>query len=157
MRVIGPRDAYDTMDGLPSSVRFASVCHTALSLNRLTHPFWQQLASHLDEPIVDVSPLSHSTCGPTFKIKCRASQYFVKLCQVPKVLAAEYDGLGALSQKQCIRVPRPIALETIDSTSVLVSEYIELGHQKADFSRFAAELFALHSNSGTTYGWHCDN
>ncbi len=120
-------------------------------------PLWHEVSSRLDEQFVGITQLTYSSFGPTFKLVCAANQYFVKLSPERDVLAAEHDGLSSLGAKDAIRVPKPVALETFDSNSVLVSEYINLTGQKTDFPRLAAALFALHSQTCSNYGWHRDN
>ena len=120
-------------------------------------PLWQRLARRLDDRIVDVTQISNAAFGPTFKLNCRSRPLFVKLSFDRDRLAAEHDGLLALNKGATIKVPKPVALETIDSVAALVSQYIELHGSKSDYSRLADDLVALHLQTGASHGWHRDN
>ena len=136
---------------------FADNFDSAVQISGLDDPLLTSISDSLGRAISEFTPLSHSTSGPTARISCGEDRYFLKFSSDSDVLTAEYDGLCALTNSNTIRVPKPIALKSFDSTTVLVSEYIELTGQRTDYPRLATALFALHSHHGTRFGWHRDN
>ncbi len=136
---------------------FADNFDSVVQISGLDDPLLTSISDSLGRTISKFIPLSHSTSGPTARISCDEDRYFLKLGSNPDVLKAEYDGLSALANSDTIRVPKPIIVKTFDTTTVLVSEYIELTGRSSDYLKLASSLFALHSHHGARFGWHRDN
>lgn len=136
---------------------FANNSDSTVHISDLNDPLLTSISDSLGRTISKFTPLSQSTSGPTARISCGEGRYFLKFSSDSDVLVAEYDGLFALANSTTIRVPKPIIVETFDTTTVLVSEYIELTGQRTDYLTLASSLFALHSHHGARYGWHRDN
>ena len=128
-----------------------------MQISGLDDPILTRISDCLGSAVSEFTPLSHSTSGPTASISCGENRYFLKFSSDSDVLTAEFDGLTALANTATIRVPKPIIVETFDTTTVLVSEYIELTGRRSDYLKLASSLFALHSHHGATFGWHRDN
>ncbi len=120
-------------------------------------PIWSGISKRLGGELTEIASRSRSASGPTCRITCGGTRYFVKFCPNRDILAAEWNGLAELFNAGAIRVPRPILYATFEFTSALVSEYIELTGRQSNYPRFAADLSALHSHTGPCYGWQCDN
>lgn len=136
---------------------FAHSSDSVVQISGLDDPLLTRISDCLGGTISKFTPLSHSTSGPTARISCGEERYFLKFSSDSDVLKAEYDGLCALANSDTIRVPKPIIVETIDTTTVLVSEYIELTGRRSDYLRLSSSLSALHSHHGTRFGWHRNN
>lgn len=128
-----------------------------MSTDRIDDPEWSRIADYLDESIQDIKRQSFGDFSSTFKICCGSSQYFVKFCGEFDALASECDGLTALAGSNAIKVPRPVMLESLGPTSVLVSDFIELGTPRCRYRALASDLHAMHSHHGAAFGWHRDN
>ena len=136
---------------------FTDNSDSAVQISALDDPLLTSISDSLGRTISKYTPLSQSTSGPTARISCGEDRFFLKFSSDSDVLVAEYDGLSALANSATIRVPKPIIVETFGTTTVLVSEYIELTGQRTDYLTLASSLFALHSHHGARYGWHRDN
>ncbi len=128
-----------------------------MSYSEATHPLWRAIANHLGNSVTEITPLSHSSCGPTYRMSCGKQRYFVKFSPAAEVLTAEQDGLLALAATNAIRVPQPVAVTTTESISALVSEYIELSGSEKNYPLLATQLFTLHTQYGSQFGWHRNN
>ncbi|TGD71725.1 fructosamine kinase family protein [Mangrovimicrobium sediminis] len=74
------------------------------------------------------------------------------------MFAAEVDGLNALGDTGCIRVPRAIAHGVDTDGAWLALEFIEMrGSPSAAGARFGEQLAALHAIPGAHFGWPRDN
>ncbi len=74
------------------------------------------------------------------------------------MFAAEVDGLNALGDTGCIRVPRPLAHGVDADGAWLALEFIEMfGSMSAAGARFGEQLAILHAVRGARFGWPRDN
>jgi fructosamine-3-kinase len=76
------------------------------------------------------------------------------------LLAAEADGLAALSRPECVRVPRVLGHQAFEhgEGSWLALEALDLRPRpRAVDQRLGRQLADLHRHQGEAFGWHCDN
>ena len=72
------------------------------------------------------------------------------------IAAAEAKALNDISADACIRVPSPIALDSVGNTAWLVLEYLQLEHN-GPASLLGEQLAAMHRVTHDHYGWTRDN
>ena len=72
------------------------------------------------------------------------------------MFAAEAQALTEISDQECIRVPRPIALGQNDDTAWLVLEYLQLT-PNGPAAQLGEQLAAMHKVRYDHYGWIRDN
>lgn len=74
------------------------------------------------------------------------------------MLAAEAEGLSALADTGCIRVPEPKGAGVTDNAAWLACEYLELAATSpASERRLGEALACLHETQADAFGWHRDN
>lgn len=87
-------------------------------------------------------------------------RYFVKLNDVTRVamFEAEAEGLKEIAQTRSVRVPVPVCSGTVDGSSYLVLEYIDLaGAEARSLERLGRELAQMHRATQKQFGWRLDN
>jgi len=84
--------------------------------------------------------------------------YFVKLNQATHsaMFSAEAQALKLMAHTRTVRVPLPVCHGTCAGHAYLVLEYLPL-QGRADLSRLARQLAAMHQCSAAQYGWDIDN
>ncbi|PSN18127.1 hypothetical protein C7271_14120, partial [filamentous cyanobacterium CCP5] len=116
--------------------------------------------------------------GETFEIKDRRSvgggcinqayrisdgqrDFFLKLNNAVQVAMFEAEALGLkeMYESQTIRVPKPIAWGTVDSSAYIVMEWLELGSGGSDaWYQMGQNLAAMHRvTSPKGFGWDQNN
>jgi fructosamine-3-kinase len=98
----------------------------------------------------------------TYELRQGAQSYFLKLnsASLLPMFEAEYEALQTIFGTNTIRVPKPIALGTVEGSSFLVLEYCAPGKGNADTARRLGEqLAALHrcTSPDGRFGWLHDN
>ena len=102
--------------------------------------------------------------GQSFALNTGSSRFFVKISngRHASTIDAEANGLAALRSTRTIRVPQVFAQLAFEGTSILVLEWLDLGHSR-DGAALGAALAALHraappcGNAGERFGWSRDN
>lgn len=108
-----------------------------------------------DFDVVAVTAAASGSGGTHFALRSGDAKCFVKLGEADR-LAAEADGLEALSACDAIRAPGVVALgSTADGIGWLALDWLDLG--PGDEAALGRAVAALHQRTGACYGWHRDN
>lgn len=107
------------------------------------------------------SPVAGGDINSAWRIVTdRDETLFIKLntADYADMLSAEAEGLAALADTHCIRVPGPRATGVTDNAAWLACEYLNLGPPTAASDRRLGEALAcLHETQADAFGWHRDN
>ena len=119
--------------------------------------FCESLQAVLDQPIIDLSPVSGGCISEAWQVRTAEEIVFVKLSTslLPGMLAAEAEGLRELAKSGAIRVPEVIRL----TEDFLVLEFIPTAiNPPTNFwSKLGRQLANLHAYSQKIPGFHQDN
>ena len=117
----------------------------------------ESLQAVLDQPILDLLPVSGGSISEAWQVRAAKETVFVKLSTglLPGMLAAEAEGLHELAKAGAIRVPEVIRL----TEDFLVLEFIPTAiNPPSDFwSKLGRQLANLHAYSQKIPGFHKDN
>ncbi len=133
------------------------------SFNKMDSTLQPFLSNALGLPVSITSkiPLSGGDINQVSKIKTNEGNFCIKQNdrnQFPKMFEKEALGLKELSQKSSFRIPEVIGHFEDDNQQYLILEFLESGHQSANFwSDFGAKLAALHQNVSDSFSWKSDN
>jgi protein-ribulosamine 3-kinase len=103
--------------------------------------------------------LGRGVGGSSWRVSCGDHSWFVKTqADALDMFSAEADGLRALADAGCVRVPDVLAADEHDGEAFLIMEWLELGH-KTDHavSRLGEALAHQHQCLGTLFGWRRNN
>ena len=87
-------------------------------------------------------------------------RYFVKFNDAARLamFEAEAEGLKAIAQAQCLRVPAPLCWGVAGDAAFLVLEFLELESADAHTQeKLGQQLAQLHRVTQDQFGWHRDN
>lgn len=87
-------------------------------------------------------------------------RYFIKLNDATRLsmFEAEADGLKEIAQTRSVRVPLPLCAGTVDGSSYLVLEHLDLeGADARGLEQLGRELAQMHRATQKQFGWHRDN
>ncbi len=117
----------------------------------------ESLQAVLDQPILDMLPVSGGCISEAWQVRTAEETVFVKLSTglLPGMLAAEAEGLHELAKSGAIRVPEVIRL----TEDFLILEFIPTAiNPPSDFwSKLGRQLANLHAYSQKIPGFHQDN
>jgi fructosamine-3-kinase len=117
----------------------------------------ESLQAVLDQPILDLLPVSGGCISEAWQVRTTEETVFVKLSTglLPGMLSAEAQGLHELAKSGAIRVPEVIRL----TEDFLVLEFIPTAiNPPSDFwSKLGRQLANLHAYSQKIPGFHQDN
>jgi len=117
----------------------------------------ESLQAVLDQPILDLLPVSGGCISEAWQVRTTEETVFVKLSTglSPGMLAAEAEGLHELAKSGAIRVPEVIRL----TEDFLILEFIPAAiNPPSDFwSKLGRQLANLHAYSQKIPGFHQDN
>ncbi|MEY3046211.1 MAG: hypothetical protein RL242_3053, partial [Pseudomonadota bacterium] len=117
----------------------------------------ESLQAVLDQPILDLLPVSGGCISEAWQVRTTEETVFVKLSTglSPGMLAAEAEGLDELAKSGAIRVPEVIRL----TEDFLILEFIPAAiNPPSDFwSKLGRQLANLHAYSQKIPGFHQDN
>ncbi|MGA0340595.1 MAG: fructosamine kinase family protein [bacterium] len=117
----------------------------------------ESLQAVLDQPILDLLPVSGGCISEAWQVRTTEETVFVKLSKglLPGMLAAEAEGLNELAKSGAIRVPEVIRL----TEDFLILEFIPTAiNPPSDFwSKLGRQLANLHAYSQKIPGFHQDN
>ncbi len=117
----------------------------------------ESLQAVLDQPILDMLPVSGGSISEAWQVRAAEETVFVKLSTglLPGMLAAEAEGLHELAKSGAIRVPEVIRL----TEDFLILEFIPAAiNPPSDFwSKLGRQLANLHAYSQKIPGFHQDN
>ncbi|MFZ8918001.1 MAG: fructosamine kinase family protein [bacterium] len=117
----------------------------------------ESLQAVLDQPILDMLPVSGGCISEAWQVRTAEETVFVKLSTglLPGMLAAEAEGLDELAKSGAIRVPEVIRL----TEDFLILEFIPAAiNPPSDFwSKLGRQLANLHAYSQKIPGFHQDN
>ena len=118
----------------------------------------EQLSKILGGPVQHIETVSGSTFDSSIVAHTSQGRCFVKFGGNHQRLAAEYDGLVALSNLGQVRVPEPRGLESHDNQTFLITQYIKFHPpRRQSYVTLAELLVENHRQRGPGYGWHRDN
>lgn len=115
----------------------------------------------LTTPTGSPTPVSGGCIASTYQW----GAYFIKVHEQGglDMLEAEVDGLRAIAQTDCIRVPQALHSEQIGQHAILVMEHLDLSAQGSPYE-LGKQLTKMHQQTGlqnrateAPYGWHRDN
>ena len=119
--------------------------------------FRESLQAVLDQPILDLLPVSGGCISEAWQVRTTEETVFVKLSTglLPGMLSAEAQGLYELAKAGAIRVPEVIRL----TEDFLVLEFIPTAiNPPTNFwSKLGRQLANLHAYSQKIPGFHQDN
>ena len=119
--------------------------------------FRESLQAVLDQPILDLLPVSGGCISEAWQVITAEETVFVKLSTslLPGMLAAEAEGLHELAKSGAIRVPEVIRL----TEDFLVLEFIPTATNPPTnfWSKLGRQLANLHAYSQKIPGFHQDN
>ena len=119
--------------------------------------FCESLQAVLDQPIIDLLPVSGGCISEAWQVRTTEETVFVKLSTglLPGMLSAEAQGLHELAKSGAIRVPEVIRL----TEDFLVLEFIPTAiNPPTDFwPKLGQQLANLHASSRKIPGYHQDN
>ncbi|RMH12293.1 MAG: fructosamine kinase family protein [Gammaproteobacteria bacterium] len=108
-----------------------------------------------------IFPKHGGSIHSAFHIRTHNTDFFLKTnhkhCQ--HMFSCEVNALKALSACTALKIPQPILVGSISSTSFLAMEYIPMQpHTSASsWKRFGSALAELHKMTQDSFGWHEDN
>lgn len=105
-------------------------------------------------------PVHGGSISRTLRVETRTGPILVKLEPIAAAdrLAAEADGLAALSRAAAIAVPKVLASGAAGEDAFLALEWIGFGARTtAAETRLGEELAELHRQTNDAFGWHRDN
>ena len=114
----------------------------------------------LDQHGLEVDPVPGGDIAEASLLRTRDVQVFVKTLPLAQagLLSAEQDGLEALAETGCIRVPRVIKRGMFDGFSWLALEFLSLEPRDArSDARLGKALARLHANGADEFGWRRSN
>ncbi len=114
----------------------------------------------VDPSEVQIFSLSGGCIHHVFEVRHNTKRFCIKVNKAEyfPMFQAEMEGLQALGQTQCLRVPQPYKADIEGDFSFLLMEFIEEGQRgKRFWDTFAAGLACLHRHSSDYFGWHSDN
>ena len=123
----------------------------------MSEEFRESLQAALDQPILDLLPVSGGCISEAWQVRTAEETVFVKLSTslLPGMLAAEAEGLHELAKSGAIRVPEVIRL----TEDFLVLEFIPTATNPPTnfWSKLGRQLADLHAYSQKIPGFHQDN
>lgn len=134
-------------------------------------PDWESIATHIQQTCGQVVTTPRALGGGCINAayvlegnvrEGKEQRFFVKLNDASSqpMFEAEAEGLQALAQTGCIRIPAPLCHGVAGRHAYLVMEYITLGETGRP-EQLGEALAALHHAPPTGgwqgYGWHRDN
>lgn len=111
--------------------------------------------------IANTNSVSGGCINQGYKVSSDKAEYFVKLNDASQIemFIAEAVGLKQMFATQTITVPQPICYGTVDSSSYLVLQWLELGRGSSQsYREMGRQLAAMH-REGTAehFGWERNN
>ena len=123
----------------------------------MSEEFRESLQAVLDQPILDLLPVSGGCISEAWQVRTAEETVFVKLSTslLPGMLAAEAEGLHELAKSGAIRVPEVIRL----TEDFLVLEFIPTATNPPTnfWSKLGRQLANLHAYYQKIHGFHQDN
>jgi fructosamine-3-kinase len=122
----------------------------------------QRIAAATECPfaIARQQSLGGGAANSSHRIEGNGQAYFVKLGNLAAAdrFATEGLALREIGNTQTIRVPAAISWGSLNATSYLVMEYLELGRAAPGGPEaLGQQLAALHRHTAPQYGWEHDN
>lgn len=114
----------------------------------------------LDEHDFEFKTVPGGDIAEAFVLQATTGWVFLKVLPLEQagLLSAEADGLKALAETGCIRVPGVLHRGIHDQFGWLALEYLQLGgrSRRCD-ARLGHKLAELHRSTGESFGWHRGN
>ena len=111
--------------------------------------------------IANTNSVSGGCINQGFKISSDKAEYFVKLNDASGVemFVAEAIGLKQMYATKTITVPQPICYGTIESSSYIVLEWLDLGRgSSSSYREMGRQLAAMHRyRTAEHFGWERNN
>ena len=136
----------------------------------MEHSVWEDVASKITDKLgssfeIDrVRSLGGGAANTSHRVdgrfKTSSRIFFVKLGTLAESerFRTEALSLKEIHQTQTIRVPEPICWGTLDLTSYLVMDFLELGGAPAGGPEvLGKQLAAMHRHTGDRFGWGFNN
>ncbi len=116
----------------------------------------------LNSDRLEIKSVSGGDTSPTFRLVCGEVAVFVKTADGGKadMLDCEADGLQALAETGCLRVPAILGQGLVEDSNRawLALEALNLRPRNAAADRvLGQQLAAVHNCTGERYGWSRDN
>lgn len=128
---------------------------------------WIQIAAEItkatEKPfqIENTRSVGGGCINQCYKVIGEDAEYFVKLNQASQVemFAAEALGLKQLYATQTITVPQPICWGTVDNSSYIVLQWLDLGSRSnQSWTEMGRQLAAMHrEGTNDRFGWERNN
>lgn len=122
---------------------------------------WQRTASALlgdESGAARWRALGGSSLNATWRADVAGRRFFVKSHSATRLamLEAEAEGLRELAHAGAVRVPSPLASDSVEGVAFLVLEWLDFGRGGRD-AALGRALAQLHRRTATRFGWHRDN
>ncbi len=127
---------------------------------------WQAIVQHIEAATGQAFVLQNAKLlvggdiNVAYRLQAENRSFFVKLNTPDRasMFEAEAAGLQALTQTQCIRVPKVIVCGQTANHAFLVLEYIALTNLNSRSEQLLGQQLAqLHKQQQAYFGWHRDN
>jgi fructosamine-3-kinase len=129
-------------------------------------PDWDSITTHIQQICGQVAdtprPVGGGCINATYVLEGKGRRFFVKLndASTQTMFEAEAEGLRALAQTGCIRVPAPLCYGVAGRHAYLVMEHValeETGRPESLGEALAALHCASPADEWQGYGWQRDN
>lgn len=114
----------------------------------------------LDEQGLEFDPIPGGDIAEAFVLRAADGSVFLKTLPLEQagLLSAEADGLKALADAGCLRVPQMLGRGIQDKVSWLALEYLQLEERSGRCdARLGQQLAELHRQTGEYFGWQRGN
>ena len=103
--------------------------------------------------------LGRSVGGSSWRVSCGEHSWFVKTQEdALDMFSAEADGLKALADAGCMRVPSVLVADEHNGEAFLIMQWLELGPKTTQAAASLGEALAhQHQCLGTHFGWRRNN
>lgn len=128
---------------------------------------WTEIARTISQAtgqefaIANTNSVSGGCINQGYKISSNTTEYFIKLNDASQIemFIAEAMGLKQMYATETITVPQPICYGTVDSSSYIVLQWLDLGRgSDRSYREMGRQLAAMHrQGTAERFGWERNN